>query len=102
MSEEVVAMIAGITARRIPGIHALGRARLISFGDRPSHGVVAEVGREEAAFDLEVVMEHGCDLHEVAAELRRQVAADVYRMTGRTVVELNIDVVGLFIPPETE
>ena len=102
LTEEVVATIAGLAARDLPGISSLGRSRLISFGDNPKRGVEAEVGHREAALDLEVVIEHGCDIRKVADELRNKVAAEVDKMTGRKVVEVNIDVVGVKLPGEPE
>lgn len=106
MSEDVVATIAGIAAREIKGIHALGRSRLIPFGDKLARGVAAEVGTTEAALDLEVVIEHGCNIREVADELRRKVADAVESMANRKVVEVNLDVIGVHYeteePPQVE
>ena len=100
MSEDVVETIAGIAAREIRGIHALGRSRLIPFGDKHRRGVAAEVGNTEAALDLEVVIEHGCNIREVAAELRKKVAAAVESMANRKVVEVNLDVIGVHYETE--
>jgi uncharacterized alkaline shock family protein YloU len=100
MAEDVVATIAGLTARDIPGIHGLGKSRLISMGDKPTRGVAAEVGKSEAAVDLEVIIEHGCDIRSVAGELRKRIASDVDKMTGRKVVEVNIDVIDIKLPEE--
>lgn len=96
--ESVVATIAGISAREVEGIHRLGRSRLLRFGRKPSRGVTAEVGDIEAALDLEVVIEHGRDIRQIAGELRDRVASDVATMTGRLVVEVNIDVIGIALP----
>ena len=98
MSEGVVATIAGLAARDIPGIYSLGRSRLMSFGDKPTRGVSAEVGQKEAALDIEVIIEHGCNIRQVADELRTKVAEAVDRMTGRKVLEVNLDVVDLHLP----
>lgn len=98
MSEDVVATIAGMAARDVAGIHSLGKSRLISFGDNPERGVAAEVGDREAALDLEVVIEHGCDIRKMAEEIRMRVADQVNQMAGRTVVEVNLEVVGVHLP----
>ena len=102
LSEHVVATIAGLAARGMPGIASLGRSRLIPFGKDAKRGVEAEVGEREAALDLEVVIEHGCDIRKVADELRAKVAAEVDKMTGKKVVEVNLDVVGVKLPGESE
>lgn len=102
ISEEVVATIAGVAARAVPGVHALGRWRFVPFMDRPRHGVAAEVGSEEAALNLEVVVDYGTDIRELAETLRTGVAAAIDQMAGRRVVEVNIKVVGIARPPEPE
>jgi len=95
LNEDVVATIAGLAAREVEGIHSLGRWRLISIGDNPTRGVDAEVGKKQAAFDLDAVIEYGVDIRAVANELRERIAGEVDKMTGREVVEVNINVVGL-------
>lgn len=100
MSAEVVATVAGLAARNIPGIHSLGKSRLVSFGDDPKRGIEVEVGSKEAALDLEVIIEYGCDLRKVADQLRKKVADEVNQMAGRDVIEVNLDVVGVHLPEE--
>lgn len=98
MSQDVVETIAGLAAREIEGVHSMGRSRLIGFGDNPKRGVQAEVGEQEAALDLELIIEHGHDIRQVAQKLRERVANEVERTAGRKVVEVNLDVVGVHMP----
>lgn len=100
MSADVVATIAGLAARQVAGIHSLGRSRYISFGDDPTRGIDVEVGKKEAALDLEVIINYGTNIREVAAELRNRIASEVDRMAGRKVIEVNISVVGIKLPDE--
>jgi uncharacterized alkaline shock family protein YloU len=101
MSQEVVETIAGLAAREIEGIHALGKSRLISFaGGDPKHGISAEVGQKEAAIDLEVIIEYGCDVRAVVRQLRERVGQQVDKMAGRKVVEVNVDVIDIHIPTD--
>ena len=97
LDKDVVATIAGLAARDVKGIHALGKSRLISFGDSPTRGVAAEVGKIEAAFDLDVIIEYGIDIREMAKALRSRISAEVNKMAGRRVVEININVVGIHL-----
>lgn len=101
MSEDVVATIAGIAARDVKGIHSLGGWRLIPFGSNPAHGVGAELGAKQAAFDIDAVVDHGVDIRDVASRLRAKIAEEVDKMTGREVVEVNIHIVGLHMPEDT-
>jgi uncharacterized alkaline shock family protein YloU len=102
LSEDVIATIAGYVARDVEGIHSLGKPRLLSLGDNPSRGVDAEVGKIEAAFDLDVVIDYGSDLRAVTRALRNRIADEVNKTGGRKVVEVNIHVVGLHLPDEAE
>jgi len=98
LNEDVVATIAGLAAREVKGIHSLGKSRFIQFGDAPKRGVAAEVGSRQAAFDLDVVIDYGCDLRSVANEMRRKIADEVNRMAGREVVEINLNVIDIHLP----
>jgi len=100
LGDNVVATIAGLVARDIPGIRALGRSRMVSFGDSPRRGVDVEVGNTEAAVDVDVVIEYGCDIEALAEELRSRVANEVARMCSRDVIEVNINVVDIDLPEE--
>ena len=104
MNEDVVATIANYAARRVAGIYTLGKSGFLnrSIGPDPTRGVAAEVGETQAAVDIEVVIEYGCNIHEVAAEMRTLVAGEVYKMAGRKVIEVNIKVVGIHLEDEEE
>jgi uncharacterized alkaline shock family protein YloU len=97
LDEEVVATIAGLAAKEIDGIHSVGKSSWYQFGDDPARGVHAEVGQIQAAFDLDVVIEYGYDVREVARKLREKTAAEVAKMAGREVIELNIHVVDIHV-----
>ncbi len=104
MSEDVVATIANFAARSVKGIANLGKAGLLyrSIGDDPTRGVAAEVGETQAALDIEVVIEYGCEIQKVADELRQKIATEVNKMAGRNVIEVNIKVVGIQMEEEKE
>jgi len=98
ITHEVVATIAGIAARGVPGVHDLGSWRLVPFSERPRRGVRAEVGQEEAALDLEVVLEFGNDIRKIAAAVRGAVAEAIDTMADRKVVEVNLKIAGIELP----
>ena len=99
IADEVVSIIARHAAEEIEGIHRIGessfRTLLSRFGRH--HGVAAEVGLREAAIDLEIVVEFGYPIRELAAALRTQVIDAVEQMTGRLVVEVNVSVIDVNI-----
>lgn len=103
MADDVVATIAGMTAQSVPGIHSLGKSSLIPFGQSsPTRGVDVEVGSKEVALDLEIVIELGCNIRETSAELRRRIVKDVDQMTGRKVIEINLNIIGIEMPEPEE
>ena len=100
IADEVVSIIARITAEQVEGVHQLGDSSLRGVFSRMGRhgGIESEVGFKEAAVDVDVVMEFGVPIHEVADALRAQIIENVEYMTGRKVVEVNVNVVDVHIP----
>jgi uncharacterized alkaline shock family protein YloU len=100
IDDEVVSVIARIAAEQVPGVHQLGRSTLRGLMARlgRSGGVAAEIGLEEAAVDLEIVVEFGHPIREVADELRETVIETIEATTGRRVIEVNVYVVDVHLP----
>jgi uncharacterized alkaline shock family protein YloU len=102
LDEEVVSTIAGLASRDVEGIHAVGKSSFISFGDDPTRGIKSDVGQIQAAFDVDIITEYGADIRKVAKELRTKLAAEVSKMAGREVVEINVNVVDIKLPDEVK
>ncbi|MEN8654576.1 Asp23/Gls24 family envelope stress response protein [Streptomyces sp. 21So2-11] len=112
VADGVVAKIAGMAARDVAGIHALGGGLTRTVGavrDRVpggrasvTRGVKVEVGERQSAIDLEVVVEYGIAISDVAGDVRENVIEAVERMTGLEVVEVNISVNDLHLPDEED
>ncbi|MEV0424638.1 Asp23/Gls24 family envelope stress response protein [Streptosporangium canum] len=103
----VVAKIAGMAAREVSGVYnmgagtarALGAVRGMVGGDRSvTQGVSVEVGERQAAVDLDLVVEYGVAIPDVAGAVRRNVITAVERMTGLEVTEVNIKVDDVHMP----
>ncbi|MEU6116214.1 Asp23/Gls24 family envelope stress response protein [Streptomyces sp. NPDC047117] len=111
IADGVVEKIAGMAARDVLGVHAMGSGLSRTFGavrDRVpggrsvTRGVKAEVGEVQTALDLEIVVEYGVAIGEVARAVRENVISAVERMTGLEVVEVNIAVSDVKLPDEEE
>lgn len=112
IADGVVEKIAGLAAREVLGVHALGSGLSRTFGavrDRvpggsraAARGVKAEVGEVQTALDLEIVVEYGVSIADVARAVRENVVASVERMTGLEVVEVNVAVIDVRLPEEEE
>ncbi|MFJ1564868.1 Asp23/Gls24 family envelope stress response protein [Streptomyces erythrochromogenes] len=113
IADGVVEKIAGLAAREVVGVHALGSGLSRTFGavrDRVpgggkaavSRGVKAEVGEVQTALDLEIVVDYGVSIRDVARAVRENVVSAVERMTGLEVVEVNIAVSDVKLPDEPD
>ncbi|MFF2551127.1 Asp23/Gls24 family envelope stress response protein [Nocardia sp. NPDC058058] len=112
IADIVVQKVAGLAARNVRGVHDLGGGTARAFGairDRipgasasVGQGVSVEVGETQAAVDLEIVVEYGVAIAELARSIRRSVIAAIEQMTGLEVVEVNINVNDVYIPEDDD
>ncbi|MFD8253530.1 Asp23/Gls24 family envelope stress response protein [Streptomyces werraensis] len=112
IADGVVEKIAGLAARDVVGVHAMGsgisrtigamRERVPGGSKSATRGVKAEVGEVQTALDLEIVVDYGVSIADVARDVRENVVAAVERMTGLEVVEVNIAVSDVKLPDEEE
>jgi uncharacterized alkaline shock family protein YloU len=104
----VVQKIAGIAAREVTGVYELGGGAARAMGalrervgrGTPGTGVSVEVGEKQAAVDLDLTVEYGVPIHEVAAEVRENIIGAIERMTSLEVTEVNITVHDVHIEGE--
>ena len=108
VADGVVSKIAGLAAREISGVHAMGAGAARAFGavkqripgsNGPSisQGVSVEVGETQAAIDLDIVIEYGVSVADLGRSIQRNVKQAVERMTGLEVVEVNVTVDDVYI-----
>ncbi|MFE0250548.1 Asp23/Gls24 family envelope stress response protein [Streptomyces sp. NPDC059010] len=112
IADGVVEKIAGLAARDVVGVHTMGSGISRTFGavkervpgtsKSVTRGVKAEVGEVQTALDLEIVVDYGVSITDVARAVRENVIAAVERMTGLEVVEVNIAVSDVKLPDEEE
>lgn len=115
ISDEVVAKVAGMAAREVSGVHRMGggtaravgmvRDRIPGMSKGVAQGVAVEVGERQAAVDIDLVVDYGVSIPDLAAGVRRSVISSVERMCGLEVTEVNISVDDVHLPddePEEE
>ena len=106
IADEVVGIIAGLAASEVPGVSGMSGAGLADMlGKRnPSKGVKVNVGEREAAIELNVVIEYGMRIPEVALQVQENVKKAVESMTGLDVIEVNVYVqnVGIVDPRDED
>lgn len=113
IADSVVAKIAGLAAREVEGVYQLvsgtilgqavvGLARAVTRRENRDNGIQVEVGEREAAVDVRLCAEYGVNLPAVAAAVRNNVVHRVESMTGLVVKEVNVFIVDLYFPEETQ
>lgn len=116
IADSVVEKIAGVAAREVSGVHEMGRGAARAFGTlkgrlpgsgsgpNMTQGVKVEVGERQAAVDIDLVVEYGVSIPEVAQAVRDNVIERIETMTGLQVTEVNVSVDDVFLgeesPPE--
>ncbi len=111
IADTVVTKVAGIAAREVPGVHALGggasralgsMTQRVGIGDERSQGVSVEVGEKEAAVDLTIVVEYGESIPEVSQAIRDNVIKRIEGITGLSTTEVNITINDLHFPGDDQ
>jgi uncharacterized alkaline shock family protein YloU len=112
IADSVVAKVAGVATREVPGVYAMGagmsralgavRERLPGGTTSASQGVQVEVGERQAAIDLDVITDYGVSIPGLAAGVRRNVIDTVEKMCGLEVTEVNIAVDDIHLPSDDE
>ncbi len=100
IEDGVVAKIAGIAAREVTGVYALGggAARVVGAirdalnSTDLAQGISVEVGEQQVAVDVTIVAEYPAPLQQVAGDVRAAVAKAMTELVGLEVAEVNVTV----------
>jgi uncharacterized alkaline shock family protein YloU len=112
VADTVVQKIAGLATREINGVYDLGGGASRAFGAlreripgataSAAQGVAVEVGETQAAIDLQLLVEYGVSIAELAKAVRRNVITAIERMTGLEVVEVNVNIDDVYLPADDQ
>lgn len=101
IADDVVSVIAGIAASEVPGVFGMsggfagGISEVFSGKKNLSKGIKVEVGNKEAKVDVNIIVEYGVRIPDVAFEIQNRVKKAVETMTGLKVLEVNVHVQGV-------
>ncbi|MBF1283572.1 MAG: Asp23/Gls24 family envelope stress response protein [Oribacterium parvum] len=100
IADEVLAIIAGIAATEVEGVHSMDggwSGQFISkLGIKDlARGVKVQVREGEVKLDLSLNMEYGYAIPKVSDLVQDKVSASINNMTGLTVSEVNIRISGV-------
>ncbi|MWV50967.1 Asp23/Gls24 family envelope stress response protein [Rathayibacter sp. VKM Ac-2803] len=106
IDDAVIAKVAGIAAREVPGVFALGNNAARAFGairsavggNDLSQGVRVEVGETQVAVDVTLVVEYPVPMQSVADAVRESVSDAITDLVGMSVAEINVAIVDVHIP----
>lgn len=114
IADTVVAKIAGIAAREVPGVYAMGNAarraisgltsRVTGGGGQASvdQGVSVEKGESQATVEVSVIAQYGVSLVDVADQIRENVIRAVEFGTGLEVVAVDVNVTDVHLPDDDQ
>lgn len=101
ISDDVVAVIAGVAVSEVPGVYGMaggfagGIGEVLSGKKNLSKGIKVEVGEKETKIDVNIIVEYGTRIPDVAYEIQNRVKKAVETMTGLKVIETNVHVQGV-------
>ena len=110
IADSVISKVAGIAAREVPGVFALGGGAARAFGairdvigsTDLSQGVRVEVGETQVAADVTIVVEYPTPMNAVAEQVRAAVAQAIVELVGMEVAEVNVAINDVHIPGDDD
>ena len=101
IADDVVAVIAGVAVSEVAGVAEMaggfagGITEVLSGKKNLAKGIKVEVGDKDTKVDVNIIVEYGVRIPDVAFEIQNRVKKAVESMTGIKVLEVNIHVQGV-------
>lgn len=101
ISDDVVAVIAGVAVSEVPGVAGMaggfagGISEVFSGKKNLAKGIKVEIDEKNAKIDVNIIVEYGSRIPDVAFEIQTRVKKAVESMTGLKVEEVNVHVQGV-------
>ena len=101
IADDVVAVIAGVAVSEVSGVAEMaggfagGISEVLSGKKNLAKGIKVEVGDKDTKIDVNIIVEYGVRIPDVAFEIQNRVKKAVETMTGLNVVEVNVHVQGV-------
>ena len=101
ISDDVVAVIAGVAVSEVPGVAGMaggfagGISEVFSGKKNLAKGIKVEIDEKDAKIDVNIIVEYGSRIPDVAFEIQTRVKKAVESMTGLNVEEVNVHVQGV-------
>ena len=100
IANEAVATYAGIAVSEVSGVYGMaggfaGITEALSGKKNLAKGIKVDVGEKSAKVDVNIIVEYGARIPDVAFEIQTRVKKSVENMTGLKVLEVNVHVQGV-------
>ena len=101
ISDDVVAVIAGMAASEVPGVAELaggfagGISEVLSGKKNKAKGIKVDIQDKKVKIDVNIIVEYGSRIPDVAFEIQKRVKKSVENMTGLIANEVNVHVQGV-------
>ena len=101
IAEDVVSVIAGVAVSEVKGVYGMaggfagGISEVFSGKKNLSKGIKVNVENKEVKVDVNIIVEYGVRIPDVAFEIQNRVKKAVEAMTGLNVAGVNVHVQGV-------
>lgn len=101
VSAEVIAVISGVAVSEVDGVSSMaggfagGITEALSGKKNLAKGIKVEQNKEKVKIDVNIIVEYGTRIPDVAYEIQNRVKKAVESMTGLKVEEVNVHVQGV-------
>ena len=108
--DSVIAKVAGIAAREVPGVFALGGGAARALGairdamnsTDLTQGISVEVGETQVAVEITIVVEYPLPLQVVANDVRAAIYRAITDLVGMEVTEVKVTITDVHIPSQDD
>ena len=107
IANEAVATYAGIAVAEVQGVYGMsggfaGLTEALSGKKNFTKGIKVDINDKNAKIDVNIIVEYGARIPDVAFEIQSRVKGSVENMTGLKVLEVNVHVQGVHTKNEKE
>lgn len=101
ISDDVVAVIAGVAVAEVPGVAGMaggfagGISEVFSGKKNLAKGIKVDKEENKVKIDVNIIVEYGTRIPDIAFEIQNRVKTSVENMTGIKVEEVNVHVQGV-------
>ena len=101
ISADVIGVISGVAVSEVEGVAGMsggfagGITEVLSGKKNLAKGIKVEINDKKAKIDINIIVEYGTRIPDIAYEIQNRVKKSVETMTGLTVEEVNVHVQGV-------